>query len=224
MDVNINNLSEEQISFFVDKYIEFFEKIQQNVETSYNKYKPYIENYRMVSNLRITPKGKLLFIAKKLVRNVFLSRFTGIEPIYLDSDTSPIINNEQKRWEFYQKCDLRLLINKVFESTMEALKRIISDLKDSEKKKEHIVLIRELNECYKECINFLNGYNPKEEYVFEILLATMFNKTGYTSRDQYLQSEALRRRGAGIEMTIQIPSEIKAIYDEYGEMNNSKMR
>ena len=224
IELNINELSEENIDFFSIEYKQIFEIVLQQLVSEQKT----IENNvgytpATISNLQITPKAKLLFLAKKIAKNALISAFTGIETMHLDSDTSNLFS---KGYNYYMKqniIDLIYSANKELQtSTKKMLEILNSD--DIERKKDVVIKIYEL---YRECYGIDYGSGKKnangEEWQFGLVLAALFKKV-FDDKDLAEMLNAVWHRGVSVGPTYDFYKEICDVYDKYSDKKITKGR
>ena len=88
--LTVESLSREEIEYLRKSYIDLFTKAKKELDSSFDIFKKKSEKHPYIKNLYVTPKCKLLMIAKKIAMNVIFSHFTGISPMHLDNSVSGI--------------------------------------------------------------------------------------------------------------------------------------
>ena len=141
--LTVESLSREEIEYLRKSYINLFTKAKQELDSLFDLLKKKSEKHPYIKNLNMTPKRKLLMIAKKIVMNIVFSSFTGISPSHLDNSVSDIIRvNKPKTPEEYERLYRNVDIGSLFYSIMSDLNIGINKVLDILNSKDYTEMSR----------------------------------------------------------------------------------
>ena len=169
--IDFNSLNDEELRFFQTKFIEAFEKVLNNLREHKFFCEENMKNGgKTISDLNLSAFGKLALLAKKVFINAAIYGATGIEPKFLDNDTSFLRKNDNDRKEYYMRCSLKKLIYTIVNDLYKGLEELIRRLK-TDNKEDLIKVLSTVDEFERENFDFEEKHGVKgEKLSYELML------------------------------------------------------